>query len=162
MPIGVDCLIFYFRKMEILTIIEIVGGVLAGGGLLEFFKWLATKNEAKRAAKLENDSKEAEMEDAKKDNIVDGWEKLAAQYQKDIEYYRTLIADRDSAIKDYEDRLLSKEDIIRELREENNNLSSENTALKLMRCEKLQCIDRVPPFGFKKLDIQRGLLVEDE
>ena len=162
MLISVWCLTFILNNMDWILLAQIVGGVLAGGGLIEFFKWRATKNEAKRAAKLENDTKEAELEDIKKDSIVDGWEKLANQYQKDIEYYRTLISDRDGMIKEYEDKLLSKEEVIRELREENNNLSSENTALKLMRCEKLQCIDRVPPFGFKKLDIQRGLLVEDE
>ena len=148
--------------MDWVLIFQIIGGVLAGGGLLEFFKWRATKNEAKRAAKLENDTKEAELEDIKKDSIVDGWEKLSAQYQKDIEYYRTLISDRDNIIKDYEEKLIGREELIGELREQVNDLSSENTALKLMRCEKLQCVDRVPPFGFKKLDIQRGLLVEDE
>ena len=142
--------------------IQIAGSVFGGLGILEIIKWIATKNEAKRAAKLENDTKQAELEDLKQDSIVDGWEKLSNQYQRDIEYYRSLIADRDSLIREYEEKFLSRDETIRELREENNDLSSENTALKLMRCEKLQCIDRIPPFGFKKLDIQNGRLIEDE
>lgn len=147
--------------MDWIVLAEFIATFVAGGSIIELFRYFSTRREMKRSVKLENDTKEAELEDIKKDSIVDGWEKLASQYQKDIEYYRTLIDDRDNIIKDYEEKLMSRDELIGTLREEINNLSSENTALKLTKCEKIQCTERIPPFGFKKLDIQNGLLIED-
>ena len=147
--------------MDIVSIIINVGSIIAGLGILDLIKWFATRNETKRAAKLENDTKEAELEDIKQDNVIDGWEKLSTQYQKDIEYYRTMVTEKDNRIREYEELLLTKDELIGELRSEINNLTSENTALHLTRCQKLQCVDRIPPFGYKQLDIKNGVLLED-
>ncbi len=125
-----------------------------GGGLLEFFKWLSVRKAEKKSAELDNIAKVQELAN-QKNGTVDEWERLSAQHSADMEYYRTCLSDKDA-------RLDEKEEIIADLREKINNLTSENTALRLTRCEKLSCSDRIPPFGFTKIDIKAGVLSDEE
>lgn len=140
--------------MDILTLLEVLGTVIFGGGLLEFFKWLSLRKTEKKSAELDNIAKVQELAN-QKNGTVDEWERLSAQHSSDMEYYRTCLSDKDA-------RLDEKEEIIAELREKINNLTSENTALRLTRCEKLSCPDRIPPFGFTKIDIKAGVLSDED
>lgn len=140
--------------MDIITIGEVLGAVLFGGGLLEFVKWLYNRKSEKKATDLENLAKTQEILEHK-NGTVEEWEKLSAQHNLDIEYYRAEVKERAA-------RIDEKDALIDELKERLNNLSSENTALRLTRCEKLSCPDRIPPFGFTKIDIRNGILESAE
>lgn len=136
--------------MDYMTVIEIAAGLIAGGGLVELFKTIQNKRAIKKAAELENIAKTQEIM-TQKNGTVEEWEKLCHKYSNDIEYYRNELRDRDA-------RLEEKETMISELRSKINDISSENTALKLCRCIKQNCTDREPPFGYNKIDIENGVL----
>ncbi len=136
--------------MDIVTILEVLGTVVLGGGLLEAVKWFANRKAEKKAMELENLAKAQEII-TQKNGTVDEWEKLSTQHNQDLMYYR-------ESIKEKEELISKKDEIIIDLRNKINDLSSENTALRLTRCEKLACPDRIPPFGYSKIDIRNGLL----
>lgn len=136
--------------MDIVAILEVLGTVVLGGGLLEAVKWFANRKAEKKAMELENLAKAQEII-TQKNGTVDEWEKLSTQHNQDLMYYR-------ESIKEKEELISKKDEIIIDLRNKINDLSSENTALRLTRCEKLACPDRIPPFGYSKIDIRNGLL----
>lgn len=135
--------------MDWVSIIIALLGALAGGGLTA----LLTVRETRKSKKLENKEKELDLADKQKDEVISDWKELAEMYRTRVDELRDTLAVRT-------EKLEEKEKTISELRTILGDRNSENTALTLMRCEKLQCPDRIPPFGFSKINIRDGRLVE--
>ena len=138
--------------MELISIIEVVGGVLLGGGFLELIKWLSTRKSFKASKDLENKAKQQEIE-KRAQGTVDDWERLSAQHEHDIEYYRSVVQDRDAVITQ-----LRKE--IADLNLQALQLSANVTQAQMLRCDTLSCASRIPPFGFKKINYKTGEIEE--
>lgn len=136
--------------MEWTTIIVSIISALAGGGLLS----LLTIRETKKSKKLANTEKELELEDKKKDEVINDWRELEEQRKKNLEECQTRAYT-------LQKKLDEREIIISELRKRLDDVNSENVALNLIRCSKIQCSDRIPPFGFKEISIKDGRLVKE-
>lgn len=115
--------------MDWASIIIAIIGALAGGGLIS----LLTIRETKKGLKLDN----AEKEDSR-------WEKLANELQDQNEKLNERLDKKDALLQE-------KDDVISDLR---SKLDETRTALvqaKMMRCSRLSCSDRKPPFGYSEL-----------
>lgn len=118
------------------VIINAIVTLLAVGGL----GWIFTIREDKKAKKLENKQKEAEIDEYKKDEIIKDW--------KDIADERKLRADELSTeLKEKERQTIEKDATISELR---TKLDARNTycaVSELLKCNDIQCVNRKPPFA---------------
>lgn len=115
--------------MDWASIIIAIIGALAGGGLIS----LLTIRETKKGLKIDN----AEKEDNR-------WEKLANELQDQNEKLNERLDKKDALLQE-------KDDVISDLR---SKLDETRTALvqtKMMRCSRLSCQDRKPPFGYSEL-----------
>lgn len=123
--------------MDWLTVVlsAVVSLVSAGG-----IGWIITAKEDKKAKELDNVAKEFDIQEHKKDEIVQDW--------KDISNERKERAEELSiALKESEQRVRDKEKVITELR---TQLDSKNTfcaVYELLRCNDLSCDRRQPPFS---------------
>lgn len=115
--------------MDWVSIIIAIIGALAGGGLIS----LLTIRETKKSMKLDN----AEKEDNR-------WEKLANELQDQNEKLNDRLDKKDALIQE-------KDDIISDLRSKLDETRSELVKAKMMRCSRLACPDRKPPFGYAEL-----------
>ena len=79
-----------------------------------------------------------------------------AEQNRIAEMYKTRVEEVKLLLEQRTQRLEEKEELLDELRTTLGDRNSENTALTLMRCDKLQCSNRVPPFGFSKINIKGG------
>lgn len=95
---------------------QIIVGIVTGGGLGSLF----LLRENKMAKHISNDTAAA-----------DNWQELFAKSEERVEKLSHKV-----------DQLY---DDITKFRDENNRLSTENAVLKLQKCEKNGCSDRVPP-----------------
>lgn len=116
----------------IIAVIGLVGGLVTGGGLMMWF----TRKETKEGKAVEN-------------------------MQKVIESMQTSLDAKDRIIQEHEERrrelkedLYKKDEKIEQLLNEKSDLRDENDELKtslavttMLKCVKLNCIDRDPPFG---------------
>lgn len=115
--------------MDWVSIIIAVVGALAGGGLIS----LLTIRETKKSMKLDN----AEKEDNR-------WEKLANELQDQNEKLNERLDKKDALIQE-------KDDIISDLRSKLDDTRTALVQAKMMRCSRLSCSDRKPPFGYAEL-----------
>ena len=137
--------------MDWATIIVAFISALTGGGLLK----LLTLKESRRAKKLENEKTKNEIEDSKKDEVINDWKELADQW------YRYLTEERKaSAAKDI--KLDEKDNEISELSKKNTALEVEVTRLQLTKCIKLNCPDRKPPFGYQEVYIDKSNKISED
>lgn len=112
--------------MEWTTIItSLIAAVLGGGGIGAIFY----RKENKRA-------KQAEIELS----LADGWRKLAEAKQARIDKLEDTIASKDSKIEE-----LYVE--IGQLRNDKDHLSTSVAVLRVYKCIKVGCAERMPPFG---------------
>ena len=137
------------------AITAILSGI-AGLGIFEFIKWLFTKDEEKEGLKLDNEGKSQEIRVAARQEALEEWSRLTAQYGNDAEYYRASLQDKDLKLADKDELLEKKDKTIEELRNKINDLTSENTALELYRCVLVGCTSRTPPFAAVRLNIKDG------
>ena len=115
--------------MSWVSIIELVIAFIGGGGLISLF----TIGERKRSLKLENEEKEDSR-----------YAKLVDELQDQVEKQNERLDKKDA-------RITELEDTNAELRQELDNVRSELVRAKMMRCSRLACKDRKPPFGYLEL-----------
>lgn len=118
-----------FRKTSFImtpeNIIQLISLLLGGGGLVALF--LITERKTK--AQMENTAQA----------IVE-WQKIVERSHQDLEEAK-------ERAKELQDLYLVQFDINTKLRKELDEKNTKIAVLSLLRCRKLKCIDREPPYG---------------
>lgn len=125
--------------MDWISIIIALISSLTGSGLLSLF----TIREYKKGMKLDN----AEKEDNR-------WDRLVNELQDQIEKLNERMEKKDS-------RIMELEDTNATLRQQLDDTRTALVKAKMMRCSRLSCNDRKPPFGYAELTPEE-LLEEKE
>lgn len=73
----------------------------------------------------------------------DQWQELTRTLKEDVAALKTEAKEKDDRISS-----LFKEQCV--LRDRNDKLSSQVTALSIYRCRDTACVNRIPPFGTKR------------
>ena len=107
------------------NIIQLISLLLGGGGLIALF--LITERKTK--AQMENTAQA----------IVE-WQKIVERSHQDLEEAK-------ERAKELQDLYLVQFDINTKLRQELDEKNTRIAVLTLLRCKKLKCIDREPPYG---------------
>ena len=107
------------------NIIQLISLLLGGGGLIALF--LITERKTK--AQMENTAQA----------IVE-WQKIVERSHQDLEEAK-------ERAKELQDLYLVQFDINTKLRKELDEKNTKIAVLSLLRCRKLKCIDREPPYG---------------
>lgn len=144
-------------------IIQSIIGFVLGGGLGTLITSLITAKYRRQAAALANEAQAI----ANKRNELEEWQKIADRETRRAEevtaHYDDLmrrkdarLITRDKEIADLKAEITRKDDKIEALydlhskdREIIDALRSENTALAIFRCDKVDCGDRKPPFAYQ-------------
>ncbi len=122
--------------MDWISIIIAIIGALTGGGIISLF----TIRETKKSMKIDN----AEKEDNR-------WSMLVNGLQDQIEKQNERLEKKDSRITELEDTSA----MLRQKLDEANTALAKAT---LMRCSKLGCKTRIPPFGYSELTPEELML----
>lgn len=117
--------------MDWLTFISTLVTVLVGSGLISLF----TIRETRKGMKLDNKEKELDT------NI-----KLIDELQDQIEKLNDRLDQKDHRITELEDSNST-------LRVENGDLKVELMKATLLKCDRIECNDRKPPFGYRNIDL---------
>ena len=107
------------------NIIQLISLLLGGGGLIALF--LIT--ERKTTAQMENTAQ-----------AIAEWQKIVERSHQDLEEAK-------ERAKELQDLYLVQFDINTKLRKELDEKNTKIAVLSLLRCRKLKCIDREPPYG---------------
>lgn len=107
------------------NIIQIISILLGGGGLITLF--LITERKTK--AQMENTAQ-----------AIAEWQKIVERRHQDLEEAK-------ERAKELQDLYLVQFDINTKLRKELDEKNTKIAVLSLLRCRKLKCIDREPPYG---------------
>lgn len=113
------------------SIIQLIIALLGGGGLIAIF----LVSEKKTAAMLENIAKANEE-----------WKKII---DRQTEENNTLRSENATLQEKYHQQF----DINTALRQEIDTKNTKIAVLSLLRCKKLRCIDREPPYGYGIVDL---------
>lgn len=108
--------------------------------------WIVTAREDKKAKRLENRKRDLEIEEFKKNDVLQDWKDIAEERKKRAE---SLLAD----FKELERKIDEKDKLISDLK---SKLDDKNTACavaELMKCEEVGCPNRKPPFGMRETKI---------
>src|SRR5574344_1093942 len=103
------------------NIIQLISLLLGGGGLVALF--LITERKTK--AQMENTAQ-----------AIAEWQKIVERSHQDLK-----------RAKELQDLYLVQFDINTKLRKELDEKNTKIAVLSLLRCRKLKCIDREPPYG---------------
>lgn len=118
-----------FRKTSFImtpeNIIQLISLLLGGGGLVALF--LITERKTK--AQMENTAQ-----------AIAEWQKIVERSHQDLEEAK-------ERAKELQDLYLVQFDINTKLRQELDEKNTKIAVLSLLRCRKLKCIDREPPYG---------------
>ena len=118
-----------FRKTSFImtpeNIIQLISLLLGGGGLIALF--LITERKTK--AQMENTAQ------------------ALAEWQKIVEHSHQDLKEAKERAKELQDLYLIQFDINTKLRKELDEKNTKIAVLSLLRCRKLKCIDREPPYG---------------
>ena len=118
-----------FRKASFImtpeNIIQLISLLLGGGGLVALF--LITERKTK--AQMENTAQ-----------AIAEWQKIVERSHQDLKEAK----ERE---KELQDLYLVQFDINTKLRKELDEKNTKIAVLSLLRCRKLKCIDREPPYG---------------
>ena len=106
-------------------IIQLISLLLGGGGLIALF--LITERKTK--AQMENTAQ------------------AIAEWQKIVEHSHQDLKEAKERAKELQDLYLVQFDINTKLRKELDEKNTKIAVLSLLRCRKLKCIDREPPYG---------------
>ena len=107
------------------NIIQLISLLLGGGGLITLF--LITERKTK--AQMENTAQ-----------AISEWQKIVERSHQDLEEAK-------ERAKELQDLYLVQFDINTKLRKELDEKNTKIAVLSLLRCRKLKCIDREPPYG---------------
>ena len=107
------------------NIIQLISLLLGGGGLITLF--LITERKTK--AQMENTAQ------------------AIAEWQKIVEHSHQDLKEAKERAKELQDLYLVQFDINTKLRKELDEKNTKIAVLSLLRCRKLKCIDREPPYG---------------
>ena len=107
------------------NIIQLISLLLGGGGLVALF--LITERKTK--AQMENTAQ------------------AIAEWQKIVEHSHQDLKEAKERAKELQDLYLVQFDINTKLRKELDEKNTKIAVLSLLRCRKLKCIDREPPYG---------------
>ena len=107
------------------NIIQLISLILGGGGLITLF--LITERKTK--AQMENTAQ-----------AIAEWQKIVERSHQDLEEAK-------KRAKELQDLYLVQFDINTKLRQELDKKNTKIAVLSLLRCRKLKCIDREPPYG---------------
>ena len=107
------------------NIIQLISLLLGGGGLVALF--LITERKTK--AQMENTAQ-----------AIAEWQKIVERSHQDLEEAK-------ERAKELQDLYLVQFDINTKLRQELDEKNTKIAVLSLLRCRKLKCIDREPPYG---------------
>ncbi len=107
------------------NIIQLISLLLGGGGLVALF--LITERKTK--AQMENTAQ-----------AIAEWQKIVERSHQDLEEAKV-------RAKELQDLYLVQFDINTKLRQELDEKNTKIAVLSLLRCRKLKCIDREPPYG---------------
>ena len=107
------------------NIIQLISLLLGGGGLIALF--LITERKTK--AQMENTAQ-----------AITEWQKIVERSHQDLEEAK-------ERAKELQDLYLVQFDINTKLRKELDEKNTKIAVLSLLRCRKLKCIDREPPYG---------------
>ena len=107
------------------TIIQLISLLLGGGGLVALF--LITERKTK--AQMENTAQ-----------AIAEWQKIVERSHQDLKEAK-------ERAKELQDLYLVQFDINTKLRKELDEKNTKIAVLSLLRCRKLKCIDREPPYG---------------
>lgn len=118
-----------FRKTSFImtpeNIIQLISLLLGGGGLIALF--LITERKTK--AQMENTAQ-----------AIAEWQKIVERNHQDLKEAK-------ERAKELQDLYLIQFDINTKLRKELDEKNTKIAVLSLLRCRKLKCIDREPPYG---------------
>ena len=109
------------------NIIQLISLLLGGGGLIALF--LITERKTK--AQMENTAQ-----------AIAEWQKIVERSHQDLKEAK-------ERAKELQDLYLVQFDINTKLRKELDEKNTKIAVLSLLRCRKLKCIDREPPYGFE-------------
>ena len=107
------------------NIIQLISLILGGGGLIALF--LITERKTK--AQMENTAQ-----------AIAEWQKIVERSHQDLKEAK-------ERAKELQDLYLVQFDINTKLRKELDEKNTKIAVLSLLRCRKLKCIDREPPYG---------------
>ena len=107
------------------NIIQLISLILGGGGLITLF--LITERKTK--AQMENTAQ-----------AIAEWQKIVERSHQDLKEAK-------ERAKELQDLYLVQFDINTKLRQELDEKNTKIAVLSLLRCRKLKCIDREPPYG---------------
>ena len=107
------------------NIIQLISLLLGGGGLITLF--LITERKTK--AQMENTAQ-----------AIAEWQKIVERNHQDLKKAK-------ERAKELQDLYLVQFDINTKLRKELDEKNTKIAVLSLLRCRKLKCIDREPPYG---------------
>ena len=107
------------------NIIQLISLLLGGGGLIALF--LITERKTK--AQIENTAQ-----------AIAEWQKIVERSHQDLKEAK-------ERAKELQDLYLVQFDINTKLRKELDEKNTKIAVLSLLRCRKLKCIDREPPYG---------------
>ena len=107
------------------NIIQLISLLLGGGGLIALF--LITERKTK--AQMENTAQ-----------AIAEWQKIVERSHQDLK-------EATERAKELQDLYLVQFDINTKLRKELDEKNTKIAVLSLLRCRKLKCIDREPPYG---------------
>lgn len=129
--------------MDFTLLIELITAVIAGGAITS----LITIRETKKGMKLDNVAKDEEN----KNKSVERWSNLCNELQDQIETFQTQIDGLNERLDKKDARILELEDRCVAYRTKIDQLSTDLTKATLLKCSRLKCEDRRPPFGYSEL-----------
>lgn len=121
--------------MDWITLIVSLVSVIFGGGLIS----LLTIREQRKGMKLDNKDKQQEIHF-----------KLINELQDQVEKLNERLDKKDAL-------LVEKDDIIADLRVKLDGVRTQLAVANMLKCNKLQCIDRQPPFASSVVDVGGAL-----
>ena len=166
--------------MTFINILEVLGTLIVALGGFEGIKFLLNKRAEKKKAQAEADKADHEAQDAKYSGVNDEYQRIIESLHTEIDELKEQLSFAQEHMKgksemieklqhkmmeqvqESQEQIVIKQAKIEELMQDINNLTSSNTALSMVRCEKLKCVDREPPFGYGGIDIKNGMLVKEE
>ena len=116
----------------IVSLISVVGGALVGGGFTMWF----TRKETKEGKAVENMQKVVDS----MQTSLDAKDRIIQEYETRRQELKGDLSRKDEKIEE----LLKEKSAIRD---ENDDLKTHLAVATMLKCIKLNCIDRDPPFG---------------
>ena len=133
--------------MEWLTlIINAVVTLISVGGIA----WIFTIRQDRKAKDLENQEKENDIKEKQKDEVIKDWKDIA-------EERKTRCDELKNDVKEKESLLHEKDATISELRQKLDDRNTYCGVSELLRCSRVQCADRIPPFASTIIATDRAI-----